>query len=294
MKQSYMRYSLHFQSVLSIIIFRREMRTKEFVSMATMLAVLSIILQIRSSLANTEVRNLPDIAKFDSVDNTILSQDSNIDIGRFDVDSAIDNVIEELKDITGEISRQRSDNGNEQNNKADTSESSAFGQNISQNGDPKVDDVLGFMTNVTLYNFLMSRVLSNPSAVDDIFSGYENERQSSNIASKSSHESTIDTGSDTIKDGNDDMKNGSEFNDYQDHNVIKRNRMIELRPSCSMDALEMTMHFSEYTVVDERSVFLVCEGRIRVNKCEGLCNSSVSPDVNSYVGFSEVRASLCI
>jgi len=69
--------------------------------------------------------------------------------------------------------------------------------------------------------------------------------------------------------------------------------VVEKRPSgeeehCVLDTVMMNMRFREYIDSAEGPLLLTCTGSVEVNKCEGLCNSLVQPDVNAYDGFGRV------
>ena len=58
--------------------------------------------------------------------------------------------------------------------------------------------------------------------------------------------------------------------------------------TCETEKIELELEFREHISAETSSYLLICKGRVAVNKCEGLCNSSVSPSVNHYDGFQRV------
>ena len=59
--------------------------------------------------------------------------------------------------------------------------------------------------------------------------------------------------------------------------------------SCETETLVFDLEFRKHISIDTSSYLLICKGPVSVSKCEGLCNSSVSPSVNHYDGFQRVR-----
>ena len=72
----------------------------------------------------------------------------------------------------------------------------------------------------------------------------------------------------------------------RDMNKIKR-RLTDV-DSCETERTEIDLRFTEHVSTDTSSYQLTCTGKVAVNKCEGLCNSSVLPSVNHYDGFQRV------
>ena len=66
----------------------------------------------------------------------------------------------------------------------------------------------------------------------------------------------------------------------------KRGRMDP--DMCETEQIEIDLQFKEHVSTDTSSSLLICAGKVIVNKCEGLCNSNVSPSVNHYDGFQRV------
>ena len=62
--------------------------------------------------------------------------------------------------------------------------------------------------------------------------------------------------------------------------------------SCETEATEIDLTFTEHIDTDTSSYQLTCTGRVTINKCEGLCNSSWTPSVNHYDGFKRVSYTL--
>ena len=69
--------------------------------------------------------------------------------------------------------------------------------------------------------------------------------------------------------------------------VTKRNNNAQ--SSCTLDATHTSLTFSENFETGDGVVVLVCQGNVLVNKCEGMCNSTVLPDVNHYDGYKKVK-----
>ena len=68
----------------------------------------------------------------------------------------------------------------------------------------------------------------------------------------------------------------------------KRKRGFPDPDSCETEATEIDLTFTEHIDTDTSSYQLSCTGRVTINKCEGLCNSSWTPSVNHYDGFKRV------
>ena len=72
----------------------------------------------------------------------------------------------------------------------------------------------------------------------------------------------------------------------------KRKRGFPDPDSCETEATEIDLTFTEHIDTDTSSYQLTCTGRVTINKCEGLCNSSWTPSVNHYDGFKRVSYTL--
>ena len=62
--------------------------------------------------------------------------------------------------------------------------------------------------------------------------------------------------------------------------------------SCETEVTEIDLTFTEHIDTETVSYQLTCTGRVTINKCEGLCNSSWTPSVNHYDGFKRVSYTL--
>lgn len=58
--------------------------------------------------------------------------------------------------------------------------------------------------------------------------------------------------------------------------------------SCEQQVASIRITKEEYDPVNQ-ALIRVCEGEIRVNKCDGRCQSSLQPSFNSPTGFLKVR-----
>ena len=58
--------------------------------------------------------------------------------------------------------------------------------------------------------------------------------------------------------------------------------------TCETETIVLDLEFREHISAETSPHLLICKGRVTVRKCEGLCNSSVSPSVNHYDGFQRV------
>lgn len=249
------------------------MGIKDVVSMTTVLVVFLVICNVQRGSAFTNNHLAADRPNTDTLSSVPE------EITALDIDMTISNVLDEMREINDELSRQKWLSVKEQDKTRETVPST-LRQNISDSGIKVIKEKNGDLNNETLSNLLMSRVLSNPATLRDIFSNFETERNPLVSASKRSPE-TVNPGYDVFE------------NKY--HDAVQRNHVPYKRnqpPSCTLDAVEMSVKISEDAEVDGRSQKVVCEGRIRVNKCEGLCNSGVSPDINEYVGFKPVGLKL--
>ena len=94
---------------------------------------------------------------------------------------------------------------------------------------------------------------------------------------------------------------------YTDENDLLKRRFIEsvaaggveqsgpsnksLKDNSNCHALPTEIHVTKEETDESGNVVRVCEGTIRVAKCEGTCHSELRPSVHSPTGFAKVIVS---
>lgn len=88
-----------------------------------------------------------------------------------------------------------------------------------------------------------------------------------------------------LPDGSIDRLSGAAPDPDQEPESMRRS----LRDSSNCHSLPSEIHVTKEETDDSGNVVRVCEGTIRVAKCEGTCLSELRPSVHSQTGFAKVR-----
>lgn len=87
-----------------------------------------------------------------------------------------------------------------------------------------------------------------------------------------------------LPDGSIDRKNGGNTGSSPPSGMRRL-----LRDSSNCHSLPSEIHVTKEETDESGNVVRLCEGTIRVAKCEGTCLSELRPSVHSTTGFAKVR-----
>ena len=174
--------------------------------------------------------------------------------------------------------------------------------------DNKSDTIKSFKD---LKNFLVRKAKSNRLLSNSLSINKQENNQTSfleNVNAKSNRGSVREESKSNIslKDNEKVNQNNKESHSFVNGSEIlitienvgvtkipnKRKRGFPDPDSCETEATEIDLTFTEHIDTDTSSYRLTCTGRVTINKCEGLCNSSWTPSVNHYDGFKRVSYTL--
>lgn len=161
------------------------------------------------------------------------------------------------------------------------SEDSKFDNNVSNSVLKSKNVKLEYLGNITLYDMLTSRLMLNSiSSPNAPFS-------SQSVAN------LVDIG--VSKRDPKIAENLSEVGTR----AKRPNSWPEYEPSggstspCELDQVDIAVQFTETVTVNNRDSLLKCTGVVTVNKCEGLCTSTVTPTFSGFLSVWDNYITTC-
>lgn len=161
------------------------------------------------------------------------------------------------------------------------SEDSKFDNNVSNSVLKSKNVKLEYLGNITLYDMLTSRLMLNSISSPNIPFTSQSVRNLVDIG-VSKRDPKI---AENLPEVGTKAKRPNSWPGYETPGGSSS--------ACELDQVDIAVQFKETVTVNNRDSLLKCTGVVTVNKCEGLCTSTVTPTFNGFVSVWDNYITTC-